>query len=80
MNFMKETRSGRRWYHKDYFGFGCEAHVYEDGDRLFAWSIHYIGGAKIAEGKAVSLKQAEFLCDQAIRDANLAYVIQDKNA
>ena len=75
MNYVKETSKGK-WYHKFYDGVGCEAHVYEVSERNFEWSIHYVGGAKIADGTAVSLKQAEFLCDQAIRDEYLPYVAQ----
>lgn len=71
MQYIKEKQDGSKWYHKDYPGFNVEANVHEYDEREYSWSIWFVNGKEIASGKAVSLKQSEYLCDQAVRDANL---------
>ena len=67
--FVKELQNGSNWYHETVFNRRepVEINIYEFDTADFDWSINLVSNKKLAGGKAVSLKQAQYLADQAIK-------------
>lgn len=73
IEFVKDT-GAYKWYNKMVEvapGTFEQVDIHEHGNRDFTWSVSIpMSGKELASGKAVSLKQAEFLADQAIKEAH----------